>query len=166
MKQNYLRENVNYIMEQSRISAIQLSRGTNLPLSSIKKIRNGSNPNPTIATLLPIARFFKISIEELMDDPVDQETHWRGKSVNEGKCTSLPIINWDDILLWPNISLVKNAVLFTEIQLSQFAFATCIDTDRLEWLFIGKSVVGRTFVSSITSGLCNSLQSRNAASNT
>ncbi|MBV9576414.1 MAG: helix-turn-helix transcriptional regulator, partial [Gammaproteobacteria bacterium] len=63
---NQLSANLIALMDYHRIGGAQLARTTNIPLSTIKNIRKGTNINPTIETLIPLARYFDISLEEII----------------------------------------------------------------------------------------------------
>ncbi len=106
---------------ENNISASKLARDTLLPLTSIKKIRNGTNSNPTIATLLPIAQYFEISIEELV---TAKKASWNTLTSHQ-----LPIISWEESLMWPQDSTNKYPTPPCEPQLSETAFALRIDSD-------------------------------------
>ena len=39
-----------------------------VPLSTIKNIRTGVNVNPTIETLIPLANYFNVSLDDIVQD--------------------------------------------------------------------------------------------------
>lgn len=120
-------------MGQRGVTAIQLSRETNLPLSSIKKIRNGSNSNPTISTLLPIARIFCIDVEELVSNDLMSLQKSQSEKNKFTLSARIPVIQWDEILLWPNIELSKTHFICTEKQVSELSFALNVEAE--DWIF-------------------------------
>ncbi len=70
MDDNILADNLHKLMSNTRLTASELGRHLNLPAATIKKIRTGENKNPTITTLIPIAKYFNITISELIGDIV------------------------------------------------------------------------------------------------
>ncbi len=61
-----LSDNLNLLMARSRLNSSELARLTGLPATTIKRIRNNEHSNPTISTLLPIAKQFSITLSELV----------------------------------------------------------------------------------------------------
>src|SRR5688572_5176031 len=120
-----LSDNLNQLMSDRRISADELGRRTNLPASTIKKIRNRYNPNPTLTTLLPLAKFFEISLSQLVgDEPLPL-----GKSqdlLRKGHFNYLPLLSWEEAIDWPNVSRQSFPLIKTESHLSQNAYALSV----------------------------------------
>jgi transcriptional regulator with XRE-family HTH domain len=121
MVPNYLCDNIKILMMKKNVSTSQLARDTQLPLTSIKKIRNGTNLNPTIATLLPIAQYFEISIEDLFTENKENK--------NTLTPNQIPIISWEESLLWPHVSTKKYATIPCEAQLNETAFVLRVESD-------------------------------------
>ena len=72
-------ENLNFLMTKNVLNASELARSTGLPASTIKKIRNHDNPNPTLATLRPLAQYFSISLSQLIgDEPLIEDFTEKG----------------------------------------------------------------------------------------
>ncbi len=130
MDQNTLCSNLNFLMKEKEISASCLARHVNIPLSSIKKIRNGSTPNPTVATLLPIARFFNVTVEEIVDiNLIGCKISLQKRNVNISSPAQIPIIRWEEVISWPDVPVVKRDTIFSEISFSPFAFALYVDRE-------------------------------------
>ena len=69
-----LSQNLNLLMAEARINAEALSRHISLPASTIKKVRNNNDSNPTLSTLTPLANYFSLTISQLIgDEPFDEE---------------------------------------------------------------------------------------------
>lgn len=64
--QNNLSDTLNLLMAQARINSSELARATGLPATTIKRMRNHEQCNPTISTLTPIAKFFAVTIHQLI----------------------------------------------------------------------------------------------------
>ncbi len=90
-----LSNNLNLLMANARINASELARKTGVPASTIKKIRNDDNPNPTLTTLIPIARHFNATLSELVGDIPLQ---WSEPTAN----AYLPLLTWATAAEWPH----------------------------------------------------------------
>src|SRR3990167_3867835 len=132
MMLNKLNDNLNLLMSAARISASQLARRINVPLSSIKKIRKGDNKNPTLATLLPIAEFFSVTLEELIaGNPLQK--------INTAVPVQLPLISWQEALSWPNATFRIQNVILSENGYSKYAYALYLEAD---WgIFLSNSLL-------------------------
>jgi len=144
-----LSHNLNFLMEEKGISASNLARAINLPLSSIKKIRNGSTPNPTIATIWPIANYFNVSIEEMIfKNLLVQKIKLQKTSINNLVSINLPVISWEEAVLWPDIQITKRHIVVTEIKFSQHAFALRIKEEVGRFLSGGLLLIEPEFIPS------------------
>jgi transcriptional regulator with XRE-family HTH domain len=98
-----LSDNLNLLMAKTRINASELARQTGVPASTIKKIRSRNNINPTLATLLPLARKFSINVSQLIGDteiPAQETKRIQNHESNE---TYLPLLTWRDAATRPNL---------------------------------------------------------------
>ncbi len=71
-------KNLNMLMTEARLNAGELSRRINLPASTIKKIRTHHHSNPTLSTLAPLAKYFSLTISQLVGDEPLPDTHIKG----------------------------------------------------------------------------------------
>jgi SOS-response transcriptional repressor LexA len=120
-------------MAEVHISADELGRRTGIPASTIKKIRNRYNPNPTLTTLLPLAQFFSITLGQLVGDEDLPVTRIKGlyqPSIN--KATHLPIISWQESICWPDTKLVNHTTVSTEYVYDKNAFALLVEEANWE----------------------------------
>lgn len=67
MVETSLRENLRFLMESNNIDRLELAKNTGLQVNDIDKLLSGANNDPRISSLLPIAKYFRISIEEIME---------------------------------------------------------------------------------------------------
>ncbi len=122
-------ENLNQLMNEASINASELARRIGLPASTIKKIRNRDNPNPTLSTLLPIAHFFSISLSQLIGDiPMIKTT-----STNN----TIPLITWNEVVNWPDSFNTLHTRIKTENKLSAHGFALTVEEENWENLCKG-----------------------------
>jgi transcriptional regulator with XRE-family HTH domain len=93
---NRVSENLNLLMAKERLNANQLARKTNIPASTIKKIRNHDNPNPTLATLVPLANYFSISVAQLVGD--SDVAIAKNHDLNVSIPSSIPILTINQLI--------------------------------------------------------------------
>jgi len=111
-------------MAEARLNASELARRTSVPPSSIKKIRNNDNLNPTLSTLMPLANFFSISLSQLVGDvPLNIENRQINETSNKQLQYPLPIISWNEAASWPNTSELEHNLIFSERSFSKNSFA-------------------------------------------
>ncbi len=60
-----LSDNLTRLMAARPISLTELSHGTGIPMPTLKRFQSDPTANPTIGTLLPVARFFGVTVEDL-----------------------------------------------------------------------------------------------------
>ncbi len=133
-----LSDNLNLLMAEIRISADELARRISLPASTIKKIRNRYNPNPTLATLLPLAQFFSVTLGQLVGNEPFPENRMKGRyKENIKTARSLPVLHWDEILTWPKQNARAYATITSEYAYSDNAYAVMVEAHDWENLFPG-----------------------------
>jgi transcriptional regulator with XRE-family HTH domain len=125
------------LMTECEIDDIFLSKQTGIPVSTLSRLRTNADSNPTAHTLRPIAKFFDISIGQLLGDeplPLDRipGTHVPTPFVT----TKIPVLKWDWIDDWKNGTIEKYKPdmthwVSTERNVSEKAFALTVQTDSL-----------------------------------
>jgi len=100
-KMTSLQEVLSFLMDEGDIDDATLSRETGIPASSISRMRLNTEANPTAATLRPIAKYFSISISQLLGDEDISKDRLPGHQ-NPSQFTSarMPLINWDNVFDW------------------------------------------------------------------
>lgn len=122
-----LSNNLHLLMADARINANELARRTGIPASSIKKIRNNDNPNPTLSTLAPIAQYFAITVSQLIGDIALPSKQASSPSYStELDSNAIPIITWDEIEAWPHISTRDHPVIHPDRAHTQNAFGLTV----------------------------------------
>lgn len=120
-----LANNLNFLIANARISASELARRIELPAATIKKLRTGENSNPTIASLLPIAKFFNLTISQLIGEDLV-------KGYNINNLFTLPLISWEDSILWPTIKTQAKEIIMSEHSYSEDAYSLKIEEENWE----------------------------------
>ena len=124
MGDNILSDNLHKLMSNARLTASELGRILNLPAATIKKLRTGENKNPTISTLKPIAKYFKITISQLIG-----ETQLNNNSIvsysdnlfDKKSLTNLaPVISLNEAKNWHNNNYQPNSNPNNQIMVEQY----------------------------------------------
>jgi len=86
------------LMQKQKLSMSQLHRHTGVPITTIQRIKDDPTLNPSVASLLPIANYFNITINQLIgvdELPPDEALHKKNNIIQ------IPVIDWRDIRIWP-----------------------------------------------------------------
>jgi SOS-response transcriptional repressor LexA len=133
-----LKKNLISLMTEVRLNAEELSRRIGIPASTIKKIRNNDDTNPTLSTLLPIAQYFSLSVSQLIGDEPFPASRKKGTYRPTTKTLNpIPLISWQDALVWPKKNIQVLSTVTTEYTYSKNAYALLIEEDNLENLAKG-----------------------------
>jgi transcriptional regulator with XRE-family HTH domain len=125
-----LSSNLNLLMAKARLNANELARRTGIPASSVKKIRNNINPNPTLATLAPIANYFSITISQLIGDiSMPAEERHNINSSHDTTQNTIPLISWNEAHDWPKHSKPGYPTIISERPYSQDAFGLIVEEE-------------------------------------
>jgi SOS-response transcriptional repressor LexA len=137
-----LSDNLNLLMAEVHISADELARRTGVTASTIKKIRNRYNPNPTLTTLLPLAQFFSLTLGQLAgDEPLPEN---RAKGIYQSSINSIrqvPILTWSEAITWPHSKHEHHQSISTEYRYSDDAFALIVEDEDWENLSKGTTLL-------------------------
>lgn len=136
-----LSDNLNLLMTAAQISADELARQTSVPPSTIKKIRNRYNPNPTLTTLLPLAQFFSVTLGQLVGEEPLSDLSNREDQQQEIVLRHLPLIAWEEAVTWPKTQEQLHATKLTEQSCSANAFALIVDEDNWDRLAKGTVLI-------------------------
>ena len=124
------------------MSESALARAVNLPKATIHRVLSGDTPDPRAGTLLPIAQYFNITIEQLMgvtalpkDFPL--------QSANSLDVVEMPLIPLDSVKQWLNNQYNPENFFkissFSEKILDENCFITQIISDEMAPLFPRKT---------------------------
>ena len=90
-----LSQNLKHLIIKAKISENELSRRTGVPQQVINRIMAGKNLNPKIATLMPLAEYFSISLSQLLgEQELSRELKLNIQHMGWG---NLPLLNWHNI---------------------------------------------------------------------
>lgn len=125
---------LNTLMEECDIDDIGLSKQTGVPASTISRMRINPNANPTAATLRPIAKFFDISISQLLgDEPLPSDRITGTHNPTPFTAAKIPVITWKSAEQWQDGNYVVDNLainwITTERSVSKNTFAVVVPTD-------------------------------------
>jgi SOS-response transcriptional repressor LexA len=109
------------LLQKRNLSESELSRRTGVCQPVIHRMASGETDNPKIETLRPIARYFSISLDQLVGDaPLTSEYVFHV----EQELFNLPLISPQDAALWPeNKQDIVATLVQTDVKISDLAYA-------------------------------------------
>lgn len=139
-----LSETLTILLEEAKVTMAQLHKNTGVPLTTIKRLKNNGNANPTVNSLLPIADFFSISLNQLLG--IDPLPHHRPIGVyaeKRGLWTAVPMISWQQVSQWPNMSMDPKTIrtLSVDLELSPHCFALIIEENNWHHFLPGTMLI-------------------------
>ena len=93
---------IKQLMREANISEAELARQTGLPQTTVNRLLLGSTADPRASTLRPIAKFFDITIDQLLgiEDIPQDRISGTFRAINRDAWTHVPIIEWNDAIAW------------------------------------------------------------------
>ncbi len=130
-----LRNNLITLMEECKISLVELHKNTGVPITTIQRMRADVNANPTISSLQPIADFFRITVDQLIGSQPLPTGREQGSFVKQQKgWTDVPIITWAEVIQWPDNKLTRNFVTISiDVEISNDSFALIIQDTLIDF---------------------------------
>jgi len=137
-----LSDNLNMLMGELRISAEELSRRIGIPASTIKKIRNHSDANPTLSTLMPLAKYFSLTVSQLIGDEALPASRIKGNYQIESKARSkIPLLKWEEAVNHSSVAKQDRYTVSSDYAYSEQAFALLVEEDNWENLAVGTELI-------------------------
>lgn len=125
-----LRATLKLLMFNKNMTVSSLSRAVRLPQQTIQRIASGITAHPNLATLLPIAEHFKVSIEQLQGlDPIP----WLDLGTLKNRYVSL--IGWEDIEDYLNKKKVRSENTSVDLDISNSGFALTMNDISMTPIF-------------------------------
>lgn len=124
-----LSDNLNLLMAKARINSSELARLIGLPATTIKRIRNNEQSNPTVSTLMPIAKHFSMTISELLGCEVLSFNR-----VMDSKLKEIPLLTWRECIHFESLDYGKfqNKIL-TEKTISEKGYSLLVENRDLNF---------------------------------
>lgn len=136
-KKRLLHKNLHYLLSNHKIDIKTLSMSSGVPVATITRMKKEDN-NPTIATVEPIADFFRIEINDLLYEDMGSDDYQQRAAL--GKIRYLKVVNLADIKKWP-FENDAEIMIGTVGDLSKYTFGIKIDTDSMRPLFYKNSIL-------------------------
>lgn len=133
-----LSSNLKTLMSLSQINASELARRTGIAQPIIHRLSTGQNVNPKLATVKPIARYFMISISQLIgEEPLPNDQSFQNLTAEHRGWNRVPLISWADAVKWPTpLSQYQNAndavYISTDAHVSKLAYSLVIKGCAME----------------------------------
>lgn len=127
------------LMTECEIDDSGLAKATQVPLTTIARMRASPTANPTASSLRPLSRYFNISISQLLgDEPLPLD---RPVPDDVGVATvKVPLISWKQAVEWTRTKAlfkceIKNWIISGDLQLTPMSYALEIENNAYGDLF-------------------------------
>jgi hypothetical protein len=134
---------LNNLLEINKISLVQLHHNTGVALTTLKRMRKPGAVNPTIQSLLPIAQFFGISVDQLIGiTPLTNNNQYSGYHESKDNWARIPLRQWDGInshLKSPHEPCAT--YIQTDIDISENSYALTINCNSWDGFAINSILV-------------------------
>lgn len=140
----HLRDNLNLLMQHFNISDALLAKKTDIPPQTIHRLKSGATPDPRISTLKVLAKFFCVSIDQLIGEvPI----HLEGLQANTAqKLIKVPLLGWNQAYAWETIAPTLNEQthsqwIYTDQVSSRNSFAIRVESNEYNSPFMKDSIL-------------------------
>lgn len=128
------------LMDLHGLTIERLSKLTGVSATNIIRMKNDVESNPTINTLLPIASYFNLSIEQLLG--IEKISNKNIYKINKLKIDKIPVISHQKIKdLVGNNAIKPISYTYAENLISNTSFALVIDNNIMAPIFPNGIVV-------------------------
>lgn len=127
-----LSDNLNYLLKHAEINSAKLARDLELPAATIKNLRCGDNKNPTLSTLIPIARYFSITVSQLIGESVIAENGNLKSHEATVFIVKVPLLSWEDAASWSTICSETFVNILSEDSADPINFALTVTENDLQ----------------------------------
>lgn len=127
------------LLYENRMYPADLANAIGLPGPTIHRLVTGKSTRPYRSSLEPIARFFSITIEQLLGkEPIRWVTE-NSEQLEELGIYRVPLLNWNNVFSWLNETtpppMTSPERLLTEISVGLKAFALTVKDSSMTPLF-------------------------------
>lgn len=136
-----LRDNLIHLMKQHNTNMTHIYKETGVPITTIQRICKNPAANPTLASLIPIADFFSITLAQLIgEDPLPNAKPTKNSAM---RWSHVPIISWEQATHWPELSFTDANCphVATELMVTEKSFALKVADDHLENFHRGSIII-------------------------
>jgi transcriptional regulator with XRE-family HTH domain len=95
-------EIIKHLMSESGITEAELARQIAIPQTTINRLLLGETLDPRASTLKPIAKYFGVSVGQIIGTESLAENRIAGtfKAINRDAWSHVPVIKWTDSIAW------------------------------------------------------------------
>ena len=142
-----LGETLDQLMQECNIDDASLARETGIPASTISRLKTNPDANPTISSLEPLAKYFAVSVDQLLGWKSLSSDRIPGTFNADGFTSSrMPIlqINWVEDWCKNNTDSFKAKLtrwVSTEKEVGEHAFALVISKEEVCLMFSSGSTL-------------------------
>lgn len=83
------------LLKKANINESELARQTKLPQTTISRLILGETADPRISTLIPLAKFFNVSLEQILGEEALNLPQKPGPSA-----FNIPLLTWEQVFPW------------------------------------------------------------------
>lgn len=121
-------EVLSHLMFLKKVRTAELARRINIPQPTVHRIVSGTSPNPHMSSLIPIAKFFEISVEQLKgDDNIPWLKTDHAVRLFRPEWHEVPHLSLEQAPMWSQVMGDKDKhnlpTMFTDAVLSDNSFA-------------------------------------------
>lgn len=133
-------ENIKKLLERESINASTLARNINVAERNLYRLISDKNSNPTLSSLRPIAKFFNVSVSQLIGEDV---LNFDNASYSRRTISNIPLIELSELTAIIESHEESNAreTISTDATVSDKSFAFRINHGGLEPCFPKGSIV-------------------------
>src|SRR3990167_3390264 len=136
-----MNSNLKVLMSLGSINASELARRTGIAQPIIHRLAAGQNLNPKLATIKPIARYFMVSISQLIgEEPLPNDQSFIRTSAEHCGWNRVPLITLEDAIHWPQAlpeyqNSTSATYVSTDASVSKTAYSLVMKGRAMEPLF-------------------------------
>lgn len=94
-----LKENLKILMKEAKLTIEKLHADTGVPIQTIKRMRSDDSANPTLSSLIPIADYFSLTINQLIGlDPLPTNLVVGAHLDVRKKWIFVPLLTWESVI--------------------------------------------------------------------
>lgn len=132
MPRHQLNKVLKRLMTECDVDDAKLAHATGVPFTTIARMRSNPQANPTSSSLRPLAKYFAISISQLLgDEPLSPDRLAKSAREKAGAATRIPVIQWGKISAWIHQGKEKSndihGWLSVDLPLSATSYAVTIE---------------------------------------
>jgi transcriptional regulator with XRE-family HTH domain len=133
------------LIKEQGITEAELSRQTGIPAPTLNRLLAGATPDPRVSTLRPLAKFFNITIDQLLGDLPLTANRLTRPSINR-LGARVPLIAWEQVSRWEDLTREEVLVSWenwavTNASTNAHAYAVQIPHRSLEPRFPYKTIL-------------------------